>query len=76
MRQIGWWVGLVTSVIVAVAGQAELVGEPWRHWLTIAGIVSTAVNGYMLHPQPAPWNGTERRISDESLTDIHKRNGV
>ena len=75
-QQIGWWLGLVASILIAVAGQAELVGEPWRHYLTVAAIVSTAINGYMLHPQPPAWNGSERRVTDETLSKIQKGQGV
>lgn len=30
---------VVTAVGVAVFGQAELLGEPWRHYVTIAAIL-------------------------------------
>ena len=46
--QIAWWAGLVVSVSGALIGQAELIAEPYRHWLTVAFVASTAVSGYML----------------------------
>lgn len=51
--QIGWIAGLVTCVCGALLGQAELLGEPWRHYVTILFIVGTAVSGYMVQ-RPAP----------------------
>ena len=49
-RQIAYFVGLVTCVCGALVGQAELIGEPWHHYLSIAGIVGTAITGYLLQP--------------------------
>ncbi len=46
--QLAWWAGLVVSVCGALLGQAELIGEPYRRWLTVAFVASTAVSGYML----------------------------
>lgn len=37
--QIGKLAIVVASVTVAVFGQAELLGEPWRHWVTVLAIV-------------------------------------
>ena len=51
--QIAWWVGLAVSVSGALLGQAELIGEPYRHWLTIAFVAGTAVSGYMLERRNA-----------------------
>lgn len=51
--QVRWIVGLVTCVCGALLGQAELVGEPWRHYLTISFIIGTAVSGYMVQ-RPIP----------------------
>lgn len=46
--QLGWWVGLGTCVCGALLGQAELVGEPYRHWIAISFIVGTAISGYQI----------------------------
>lgn len=51
--QMAWWAGLAVSVCGALLGQAELVGEPTRHYLTVAFVVSTAVSGYMLERKPS-----------------------
>lgn len=52
--QIAYWAGLVAFICTAVIGQAEMVGEPWRHWIALVGIVGTAISGYLLQPvQPA-----------------------
>ena len=34
----------------AVIGQAELIGEPWRHYVTVTAIVCTAVWAYCMRP--------------------------
>jgi hypothetical protein len=51
--QIGWIAGLITCVCGALLGQAELLGEPYRHWVAITAIVGTAVSGYMIQ-RPLP----------------------
>lgn len=45
---VKYWIGMVASVCVALAGQAEVIDEPYRHYVSILGIVGTAVNGYLL----------------------------
>jgi len=45
---VKWWIGLVVCVVGALYGQAELMGEPWRHYLSIASIMCTAINAYMI----------------------------
>lgn len=59
-RQVGYLLGLVVSVCGAVLGQAELLGEPWRHYVTIAFVITTAVSGYLMQ-KPSPWDGIDRR---------------
>lgn len=49
--ELGKMFGLVASVTGAILGQAELVGEPYRHWLTITCIAATGGFGYLLGPQ-------------------------
>lgn len=51
--QARWWVGLVASVVVAFAGQAEVFPEPYRHLVSALGIAATAASGYMLQ-RPIP----------------------
>ena len=48
---LGKFAGLIGSMCVAVLGQAELVGEPWRHYVTVISIGSVAAWGYCLGPQ-------------------------
>lgn len=43
--------GLIGTVCIAILGQAELIGEPWRHYITVVSIISIAVWGYGMHPQ-------------------------
>ncbi len=47
-----YWLGLVTSVFTALAGQAEVIPEPYRHFVSVLGIIGTAINGYMIQRQP------------------------
>lgn len=58
MTQLAWFIGLITFVCAALLGQAELLGEPWRHYVTIGAVIGTAISGYMLQH---PWNGVDRR---------------
>lgn len=59
--QIAYFAGLITSVCTALYGQGEMIGEPYRHWLAIGGIVGTAVSGYLLQP---PRGDAQTRVSD------------
>jgi hypothetical protein len=49
-KEIGKLLGLTASVTGALIGQAELVGEPYRHYLTVLCIGSTGGFGYLLGP--------------------------
>jgi hypothetical protein len=53
--QIVWITGMVTCVSGALIGQAELLSEPYRHYVTILFIIGTAVSGYMVQ-RPLPQN--------------------
>lgn len=45
-------ISLVAAVSSAIIGQAELVGEPWRHWVSIVAIVATALIAWNLKQHP------------------------
>lgn len=60
--QIAYFCGLVTCIAGALLGQAELVGEPYHHWLSIASILGTAISGYLLQP---PRNVSSHRRDDD-----------
>lgn len=64
MKEVAYLMGLLTCVCGAVLGQAELIGEPWRHYVSVGFIVGTAVTGYLMK-SPSPWDGTERRKETE-----------
>lgn len=52
---IKWWAGLITCVCGALLGQAEMIGEPWRHYVSVLFIIGTAVTGYLIkgnHNEP------------------------
>ncbi len=60
--QAAWFIGLVACICGAVVGQAELIGEPWRHYVSVLFIAATAASGYMLQP---PRNSESReRVND------------
>lgn len=49
-RELGKFAGLVASVCAAMVGQAELIGEPWRHYVTVIAISFTAIWAYCMRP--------------------------
>lgn len=61
LQQLSWLIGLITFVSTALIGQAELLGEPWRHYVTVLAIIGTAITAYMLQHPPPPWDGVDRR---------------
>jgi len=51
--ELGKFAGLVAFVCIAIIGQAELLGEPWRHLVTVTAIIATAIWAYGMHPATA-----------------------
>lgn len=49
-RELGKFAGLIGCVSAAVLGQAELIGEPFRHYVTVMAIVCTAIWAYCMKP--------------------------
>jgi hypothetical protein len=43
-----WWIGMVASVLVALAGQSHDLPDTWRHAASVAGIIGTAINGFLI----------------------------
>lgn len=60
VKQIVKWCGLVAFLATTIIGQAELIGEPWRHYVTVIGVLCTALCGYLLEHR-AEWDGVDRR---------------
>ena len=50
-RELGKFAGLVGCVSAAILGQAEMLAEPYRHWLTVTAIVATATWAYCMKPK-------------------------
>ena len=48
--ELGKFAGLIAFPSAAVIGQAELVGEPWRHILSITAIVCGTIWAYCMKP--------------------------
>lgn len=61
-------IGLIAAVSTALVGQAELIGEPWHHWLSIIGIISAVVIAYYQQP-PRDYDSRDR-VSDNTLKEI------
>jgi hypothetical protein len=59
--QIAYFAGLVASVCTALVGQGEIINEPYRHYVTIAGVIGTAVAGFLMQP---PRGDAQTRIGD------------
>lgn len=50
--QLGKTISLGACVTTAIAGQAELIGEPWRHYVTVGAIVLSAAVAWTLKQHP------------------------
>jgi hypothetical protein len=48
--ELGKFCGLIAFVSIAIIGQAELIGEPWRHYVTVLAVIATAGWAYGMHP--------------------------
>lgn len=59
-KQVAYFIGLITCICGAVLGQAELLGEPFRHYISVAFIAGTAITGFLIKT-PSPWDGIDRR---------------
>ena len=46
--EVALWLGLAASILTAVSAQADVFPEGWRPWVTILGIVGTAVSGWLI----------------------------
>lgn len=49
-QDVKWVAGLIAAVCTALIGQAEVIPEPYRHYVTIAGLVATVISGYAITP--------------------------
>lgn len=50
-KELGKFAGLIGCVSAAVVGQAEMLSEPYRHWLTVTAIIATATWAYCMKPK-------------------------
>lgn len=70
MDQLPKIAGLGFSLCTAIIGQAELIGEPYRHYVTVAGIIGVGIFGtviqlYKRQPAPAVSDGVAIRETDK-----------
>jgi hypothetical protein len=49
--ELGKLAGLITVISTAIIGQAELIGEPWRHYVTVIAVITTTVWAYCMSPR-------------------------
>ena len=49
--ELGKFAGLIGCVSAAILGQAEMISEPYRHYLTVTAIICTAVWAYGMKPK-------------------------
>jgi hypothetical protein len=46
--EVALWLGLVASVLSAAAAQADVFPTGWRPWVTLAGVLGTAISGWLM----------------------------
>ena len=51
------WITLFAGVVIAIAGQADAFPEPYRHYISLAGIIATAIGGYHITPTGSTKDG-------------------
>lgn len=44
--------GLVAFMGTAIVGQSDLVGEPWKHWITVAAFVAATLVAWNIKQHP------------------------
>jgi len=66
MSKLMWHVGLIASISGALVGQAEFLDEPWRHYVTIIFIITTAVSGYMIEKPRKVWSEEDRKNANSN----------
>lgn len=72
-KEVMKWCGLAGFLATTIIGQAELIGEPWRHYVTVIGVLCTAICGYLIQHRDE-WDGVNRRRASRSSEE--KPNGV
>lgn len=50
-KELGKFAGLIACVAAAIVGQAEMISEPYRHYLTVTAIISSATWAYCMKPK-------------------------
>ena len=51
--QTWYWLGMLASIAVALSGSADRFPDGfWKHVFQIAGVIGTAVNGYLIQRKP------------------------
>jgi hypothetical protein len=43
-----FWLMLIASVLIAVAGGLDGMPHPWNHLLSVAGLAGSAINGFLI----------------------------
>jgi putative effector of murein hydrolase len=70
--QLWKFIGLIVAVCVALYGQAELIGEPWRHVVSMIAIGGTAGLAYWIKPAGTTTVVASSPSSSPSSTPVSK----
>lgn len=69
MTKVLMFIGLVSAISTALVGQAHLIGEPYNHYLTIIGVISSTTVAYFMQP---PRDSDRRdRVSDQKIQELN-----
>lgn len=64
------FVGFMGALTTALVGQSDLIGEPYKHYMVILGIVCSTTIAYFSNPPRD--NSSRDRVSDNKLRDLNK----
>lgn len=67
LAQLGWWIGMVSSVVSAIVSEGLITVEPYHKILLILLTVSGAVSGYMIQKPRREWTDDEREARTKPL---------
>ncbi len=69
---IKFWVGMVASILVAVASMAPQIDPPYDKILMLAGLVGTAINGVLIQRGRDEWDYQRREAERDRLAGFRR----
>ena len=69
---VKFWIGMVASILVAVAGMAPQIDPPYDKILTLAGLVGTAINGVLIQRGREEWDYERREAERDRLAGFKR----